>query len=595
MKKNIAFEIENYLKSIWEFIPIPFAYVNKNKIIIQVSDSFAEKFGYEDSSEVTGEIITGLIPNIDKFLKNKNVEKKELSIKIDDRELYFLISVSIRKDEHGERIGYFISLNDITERNKMEEELKRRRKHFKTLFNTMADPVVILDKKGKFLEITEKVKEVTGYEKDELIGKNFMRTSLLTNKSKLVTIKNLAKRMMGIDVNPYEVKVKTKGGEIIPFEINAEKINYEGEPADLVVFRDIRKRKEIEKKYKNLIENTNDIIYSMTPDGTITYISPQIEKYGYKTEEIMGKKFYEIVIEEDKEKVTEDAEKTLKTGEEFPTEFRIKDREDNTVWMEEKGRVVYDDKGNPVKITGVIRDVTEEIKLEELEKERELNNLKNQFFMRVTHELRRPLVPIIGYASDVYNELEDEEKKEHLKKVINNAKELKKLVDQVIELTSLRKGEELKKNKTKLKIVINESVEEYKKDFGLKGVKLVKDFRKEPIIMGDKEKLKQALEGLIDNSVKNTEEGKKIKIILDEDENNAVIIVEDEGKGIKKEKLEKIKKGTYVPKLEPEKIHTGFGAGLSLIRFVINAHEGEFMIESEKNKGTKVIIKLPKK
>ncbi len=91
--------------------------------------------------------------------------------------------------------------------------LDEREKTFYTLFNQMADPVMILDKKGKFLELTDKVKEYTGFKKSEILGKNFLRTKLLTPKSKAVCIKNLGKRMAGMKVKPYEVEALTKDGK----------------------------------------------------------------------------------------------------------------------------------------------------------------------------------------------------------------------------------------------------------------------------------------------------------------------------------------------------------------------------------------------
>ncbi|MBD3311990.1 PAS domain S-box protein, partial [archaeon] len=132
-------------------------------------------------------------------------------------------------------------------------------------------------------------------------------------------------------------------------------------------------QKRTENKYQMLTESTNDIIYSMTPEGVVDYISPQVRVYGYKPDYFIGKKFFEIVAPEDREKVMKDAKKTLETGEEFPTEFRIKDSEGDVVWLEEKGRVVYED-GKPVKIIGVIRDVTEQKNYET-----KLKELKNRY------------------------------------------------------------------------------------------------------------------------------------------------------------------------------------------------------------------------
>jgi len=150
-------------------------------------------------------------------------------------------------NEKGEVVGLVGISRAITELKRAEEELKEARNHFETLFNVVVDPVVIIDGKGKILEITNRVQEVIGYNREELVGKSFLKMNLLTAKSKAIAIKNLAKRIMGMKIAPYEVEVLTKDGKKISFEIKAARIDYRGKPADMVVFRDLTERKKMEK------------------------------------------------------------------------------------------------------------------------------------------------------------------------------------------------------------------------------------------------------------------------------------------------------------------------------------------------------------
>ena len=138
---------------------------------------------------------------------------------------------------------------------KLEEELAESQRHFQTLFNTMTDPVAIVDEGGIFLEVTDKVVEFTGFKKEELLGRNFLRTKIVTNKSKAIMVKNLAKRMAGMKLAPYEMEVLTKDGRKLPYELNASKIVYKGKPADMVVFRDISKRKQVKKKLQKAYDD----------------------------------------------------------------------------------------------------------------------------------------------------------------------------------------------------------------------------------------------------------------------------------------------------------------------------------------------------
>ena len=134
----------------------------------------------------------------------------------------------------------------------LKKELESEREKFKKLFNLMADPVIIVDGKGNFIEISDKVKEITGYEKEDLLKKNFLRTNIVSAKSKVILTKNLAKRMIGINIAPYEIEVLKKNGEKGIAEINAVKIEYEGKSADLVVLHDITERKKLEETLSEL-------------------------------------------------------------------------------------------------------------------------------------------------------------------------------------------------------------------------------------------------------------------------------------------------------------------------------------------------------
>jgi len=159
---------------------------------------------------------------------------------------------------------------------KLEEELAESRRHFQTLFNTMTDPVTIVDEGGIFLEVTDKVVEFTGFKKEELLGRNFLRTKIVTNKSKAIMVKNLAKRMTGMKLAPYEMEVLTKDGRKLPYELNASKIVYKGKPADMVVFRDISKRKQIEKKLQKACDDVERKVEERTVE--ISEKNKQLQK-----------------------------------------------------------------------------------------------------------------------------------------------------------------------------------------------------------------------------------------------------------------------------------------------------------------------------
>jgi len=206
------------------------------------------------------------------------------------------------------------------EEKRAEEELKGSRVGFRTLIGLMPDPVVIIDGRGNILVANDKLEEVTGFKREEVVGKNFLRMKMLTAKTKAYAIKQMAKRMMRMKLKPYEIEVLTKDGEKISIEINATKIEYEGKLADLVVFRDITKRKKAEeelRKTKNYLDNllnyANAPITVWDNEKRITLFNNAFETFtGYKTEDVLGRNIDVLFSPLQKEEILQTIEKATK-------------------------------------------------------------------------------------------------------------------------------------------------------------------------------------------------------------------------------------------------------------------------------------------
>lgn len=141
-------------------------------------------------------------------------------------------------------------LRRIVKKRKATDALGESEKNARALFNLMVDPVAIVDDRGKILEVTQKVEEITGYTREELVGKNFFRLLIASAETKPVMLRNLPKQMLGTQISPCEVEMLTKDGEKLAYEISAAKIDFKRKPADILVFRDISARKRLEEKLR---------------------------------------------------------------------------------------------------------------------------------------------------------------------------------------------------------------------------------------------------------------------------------------------------------------------------------------------------------
>jgi PAS domain S-box-containing protein len=192
--------------------------------------------------------------------------------------------------------------------------------NFLALLNFIVDPSVIVDGKGRILLMNNAFEDLTGLSEQEVIGKVFLELSILSAESKKVLLENLMKRMQGLPVQPYEITFTAKGGETRYVEVKAKKINYDGQPADLVIFRDITRRKrnlaklkeysekmetlvnekikevkEREERYRELTESISDVFFAMDKDLRYTYWNKASEKLtGIPAKDAIGKPLTEV-------------------------------------------------------------------------------------------------------------------------------------------------------------------------------------------------------------------------------------------------------------------------------------------------------------
>ena len=112
---------------------------------------------------------------------------------------------------------------------------------------------------------------------------------------------------------------------------------------------------EWEQHYKILLESTQDVVYSVTPEGIMTYLGPQMIVFGYKPEELISKNFIEFVAPEQRQDVIHKFKTGTAAGESFPTQFQWINKDGSRTWIEVVGKTVFGEAGKPEQQIGVIR------------------------------------------------------------------------------------------------------------------------------------------------------------------------------------------------------------------------------------------------
>ena len=236
---------------------------------------------------------------------------------------------------------------------------------------------------------------------------------------------------------------------------------------------------------------------------------------------------------------------------------------------------------------------TNELLTIQYEKVKESEKMQKEFLNIAAHELRTPIQPILGLTEAMYSKIIDEKQLVILEVIIRNAKRLKRLTDNLLDITKIESQSLLlKKEKLNLNILIAEVLKDYvNKQKNQQKIEIVYDFKhKEDInIEADRDRLVQVIHNLLDNALKFTTQNQQmIFVIIDKknegkEKEEVIVSVKDTGEGISNKILSKL-----FTKFATSDPTSGTGLGLYICKNIIEAHGGR--IWAENNSGEKGAI-----
>ena len=236
---------------------------------------------------------------------------------------------------------------------------------------------------------------------------------------------------------------------------------------------------------------------------------------------------------------------------------------------------------------------TNELLTVQYEKVKESEKMQKEFLNIAAHELRTPIQPILGLTEAMYSKINDKKQLVILEVIIRNAKRLKRLTDNLLDITKIESQSLLlKKEKLNLNILIAEVLKDYvNKQKNQQKIKIVYDFKhKEDInIEADRDRLVQVIHNLLDNALKFTTQNQQmIFVIIDKknegkEKEEVIVSVKDTGEGISNKILSKL-----FTKFATSDPTSGTGLGLYICKNIIEAHGGR--IWAENNSGEKGAI-----
>ena len=538
------------------------------------------------------------------------------------------------------QLAYRNLQQEVKERNKIESSLRESEERFRNLIETSSDWVWEIDRNAVYTYVSPKVKDLLGYEPEELMGKTPFD---LMSEAEAVRIKQefgeITKHHQSfeclVNVNQHkdghEVIIETSGVPI--FDADNNWCGYRG------IDRNVSERqKNLNTIQKNLallqtiINATPDIVFVKDLSGCYRWANQALaQTFNGKIDEIIGKTDQDLFPPSILEKIKADDHSIMKSGEISTFEETVPIEGRDITYLTTK-TPYYDDDGNCLGIVGISRDINDfkeaeavlhraNVELEhrvagrtkDLAKAKEAaeaaNQAKSAFIANMSHELRTPLNSILGFAQILQQHPDlNLERQNQVGSIYQSGKHLLTLINDILHLAKIEAGKlELQTKNFNLLTFIDRllaimRINAHKKNLYLHYQPLSS---LPTVICGDETRLRQVLLNLLGNALKFTETGgvtlkigytegfnpdSSEEITSEEEEINPTsrkirFQIEDTGIGIEHHKLQEI----FLPFQQSDQHDVnreGTGLGLTISDNIIREMGSKIEVESTLGEGS---------
>jgi PAS domain S-box-containing protein len=501
----------------------------------------------------------------------------------------------------------------VVELDKLTAEHDDTDQFFKFIFLNL--PVAIyVAQDGLIQFINKQLEIITGYSAHELVGTDPL--NLVLPEYRDIAKENIVKMLGEEQAFNYEFRIATKKGTVKWVMQLVTPTSYQGKPAVIVNLIDITEHKQgdedikrSEDRYRDLCNNTGDMIQCINQEGKFTYVNNTWrEQLGYTDEEITHLSLFEIIHPDYVQHFLELFQRAMSGEKINDIEVAFIDHSGNRVDVEGNlnCRIIED---KPVYTRGVFRDITGRKmadeknntllkNIQEINRGLEQSNRELEDFAYIaSHDLREPLRKISSFGSLLEDSLKgklDEDQKENLDFMIEGARRMQVKIDDLLtysRITTAAKPFQV--------VDLNEIIENLK-DFelssSLNATKGTINIQQELLtVYGDPSQIQQLMQNLIGNGLKFHRDGIPpiINIRTSRAANSTLrVTVEDNGIGISEEYHQQI--FVMFKRLHSPTDYEGTGIGLALCKKIIHRHGGDIGVRSAPGEGSTFWFTLPR-
>lgn len=338
-------------------------------------------------------------------------------------------------------------------------------------------------------------------------------------------------------------------------------------------------------KLKDVLYSLNELVIVVDQDNRILLVNPMVRSLlNLPEEEIIGKPIEELGLPEN---ILTQVRRVANSGEALEIELR---RDGETPQILKSNLVPM--RTNDGRVSGVI------VVLRDITQERELQQMKEDFYSMITHDLRSPVASLLGFADLLANEYLGPltpEQREAVETIVRSAQHLQELVNDFLEYSRIEAGFlEVEPRPVDAVRLVEESVAEMMPQAQQKHHRLETVFTERPImVLADPQRVHQVLTNLLSNAIKYTPEGGHVVVTIARGPEEAIISVRDNGIGIPREEMPYVFERYRRVRNRTARQIKGTGLGLMIVKEIVEAHGGHIWVESGLGKGSVFTFTLP--
>ena len=489
------------------------------------------------------------------------------------------------------------------------KDLRESQERYKILFDEAADSVIMVNPGGGVVAVNRRQEAILKYPEDQLVGRRFI--DLILPKYQPAVSALMQEVLKGADKTPtVEVKVFDRAGRPVPMELDLTGIETGPLIYIMVQLRDITERRALERQLKeyseslevkvqdrtreigetktyleNLLENANDVIYTLDHDQRFTYVNSKVDIWGYRKEDLIGRPYLSLLSRRHRGKRLRS---TLDIGAKQAYEVEIVTKAGEPRNALVSVSPLRDNEGEITGVLGIARDITDKKRLEQQVLNAEKLASVGKLAAGVAHEINNPLGGILNCLYNLRKgTLSPTREREYLASMEDGLRRVQKIVRQLLDFSQQYEPE---LSRTEVNSIIERVLTLTNYAFEGTGVGLRRELARDlPPLLADQHMIEQVLMNLILNAVQAIRGDGLVTVRSGTDGPWCTIEVEDTGCGIPPDILPKIFDPFFTTKGQGE----GTGLGLSVSLGIVERHGGQIAVKSQVGQGTTFTVKLP--